>query len=94
VPQRFGESDMKNFDLEIEEPVPGRLEGAKTTTITRVNALTRKGEALLKMFCDPEDPPAPADYGRAFVDLLPEDLKELVQKAELAGASIGRPRVR
>lgn len=51
-----------------------------------------KGAAFLRMFVDVEDAPSADDYGRAFVQLTPDDLADLKSRAELAGLSVSEDR--
>jgi hypothetical protein len=44
------------------------------------------------MFVDVEDAPSADDYGRAFVQLTPDDLADLKSRAELAGLSVSEDR--
>jgi hypothetical protein len=62
------------------------------TSLTEVRANNPKGAAFLRMFVDVEDAPSADDYGRAFVQLTPDDLADLKSRAELAGLSVSEDR--
>ena len=67
-------------DLEIDR---------SSSSVCEVIALTKAGEAFLKMWTDTEDPPEVDDCGRARIIIMADDEPDLVARAAMAGVTHG-----
>jgi hypothetical protein len=57
--------------------------------IWNIVAHTKRGNAWLRMYVDPDDEPTPGDEGgHSFITIATEDLGEALFKASLAGLRI------
>jgi hypothetical protein len=77
-------------DLVLER-VGAALTGASVQTLFHLLATNERGAALLRMWCDPEDPPSIGRDGRTFIVLPEGQLKEVLRRAELAGLTVQLP---
>jgi hypothetical protein len=81
-------ADLADLILEPAGDALTDIPNGELRAMLRLTAVNERGAALLRMWCDPKDPPTTDHDGNRFIVFLEDQLEDIVRRAELAGVII------